>query len=878
MASSSLRDLIARRVLLLDGAIGTELLARAEDLAADAPGSPFCLDVLTSTRPELVRAIHDQYLAAGCDLVTTNSFGAAPHALADHGHAARGAELGRAAAALVRAACDAAATEDRPRFAVGAMGPGRRLPSLGQVAYSELRASYLVLARALLAGGVDALLVETVQDPLQAKAAVNAALEASREARRDVPLFVALTLEVTGTLLSGAELDAALAVLDPFPIDLVGLNCALGPREMEEHVRALAATCRRPIGVWPNAGLPQIVAGRPHYPLTPAELADWLERFVAEDGAALVGGCCGTTPEHMAAVAVALGERPVQSRKPAHRPRIAGALSAVDLAPAGRALLIGAGEECDVRDLDAAALDGRALDAAAAPLRLIGDASTLRAACEHLGGRPLLFAATLEGGAESVAELCAVAREHGAVLLARCLDERGPARTAEEKLRVARRLHQLCVEEGGLRPSDVLIDVLSSPIATGEELERRAALETLDGLRRVRAELPGVGLLLHLGDVSVGLPEGVRPALDAVLLSLAREAGLTAASPGPHGLAELDSIDEALLRLCEDALLDRRREGYDALAELSREGAAVRRRFGVRTESGGLAPRRSAEGRESGGFRPDSVPTPQVRSAAPGPPFLGSRITERVELSSVLPYVDEATLFQRHWGHLRRGRSALEHRRFLAEEVRPLYHALARRCAARELFELSAAHGYWRALRAGDGLVLLDSEDPAREVARLSFPRSEGPEGGCVADWFAPGDAEPDTVALLCVTLGPRAAQEIRGGYSAGRHRDSLELAGLAAELLQGFLEAMHRQVRGELGISRADARDMASVRRGGYRGCRLLLGQPPCGGTENLAAALSLLRAKTIGVGLDDSGALVPEDSAVAMVCHHPDAHWFPV
>ncbi|TAJ15454.1 MAG: methionine synthase, partial [Planctomycetota bacterium] len=336
-----LREALDRRVLVLDGAMGTQIHAADLELERDYLGLENCPEIINHTRPEVIRAIHESYLAAGSDAVETNTFGGSVLTLAEFGLAERCRELNAKAARIAREACEKLSTPDRPRFALGSLGPGTKLATLGQIAYAKLRGSYEEQVLGLIEGGVDGILIETCQDPLQIKAAINATLRAREALKRDVPILVSVTMEVTGTMLVGTEMGAAIALLDPYPIDLLSINCATGPREMSEHVRLLGQTCRKRIGVYPNAGLPQLVDGKPFYPLTPAELADWLMRFVDEDGLGMIGGCCGTTPEHIAAAAKALGVREPKRRKSAHQPQVTSIYSAVPLFQDNSVLFVG---------------------------------------------------------------------------------------------------------------------------------------------------------------------------------------------------------------------------------------------------------------------------------------------------------------------------------------------------------------------------------------------------------------------------------------------------------------------------------------------------------------------------------------------------------
>jgi 5-methyltetrahydrofolate--homocysteine methyltransferase len=315
-----LREILQERVLVLDGAMGTQIHAANLETERDYHGHENCVDYVNLTRPEVVQKIHEAYLEAGADVVETNTFGAMPHVLSEFGIQSRAREINRVAGQIARAACVKVGTAKRPRFALGSMGPGTKLATLGHAPYDLLKDSYAEQARGLIEGGVDGFLIETCQDPLQIKAALNGVLLARNEKGVDLPILVSVTMEVTGTMLVGTEMAAAIALLDPYPIDVLGINCATGPREMGEHVRLLGQTCRKKTLVYPNAGLPQLVDGKPFYPLTPEELADWLMRFVDEDALNMVGGCCGTTPAHIAAIAEA-----VRALAPRRLPRMANA-------------------------------------------------------------------------------------------------------------------------------------------------------------------------------------------------------------------------------------------------------------------------------------------------------------------------------------------------------------------------------------------------------------------------------------------------------------------------------------------------------------------------------------------------------------------------
>ncbi|MDP6837476.1 MAG: methionine synthase [Planctomycetota bacterium] len=607
--TASFRDILSQRVLIMDGAMGTAIHALGLDLERDFKNLENCCEVLNETAPTAIRTIHEEYLEVGCDAVETNTFGATPLTLGEFGAADRARDWNLAAARIAREACERYASDERPRFVVGSMGPGTRLPSLGHVGFDELQASYAVQARALAEGGVDAFAVETCQDPLQIKAALSAIRAARDEADREIATIVSVTMEVTGTMLVGTDMAAAVALLDPFDIDVLALNCATGPREMGEHIRSLAKTCRSTIGVYPNAGLPQLVDGLPSYPLTPEELADWLLRFVREDGVSLVGGCCGTTPAHMREVVQMVAAAEPATRSIQHIPQVTSIYGAVPLRQDKSLLLVGERSNANGSkafrehllggDLDAMVQLGRdqlrdgshLLDVCAAyvgrdevadlgavveryrtdvPAPLMIDsthAGAIEAALKACGGRSVINSINLEDGEERCAEILPLAREHGAAVVCLTIDEDGMAKSADEKVRIARRLFELCVDGYGMRPEDLLFDVLTFTICTGNEDDRRLGLETLEAIKRLSAELPEASTLLGLSNISFGLRPAARHVLNSVFMHHAQEAGLTAAILHPGRIEPLHRIDPQALRVAEDLIFDRRKQDYDPLQE-----------------------------------------------------------------------------------------------------------------------------------------------------------------------------------------------------------------------------------------------------------------------------------------------------------------------
>ncbi len=1161
-------EALKERVLIIDGAMGTSIHARNLELDTDYSGLENCCEIINVNRPDVIQDIHSSFFDVGCDAVETNTFGGMPHVLSEYGLEDRTEEINETAVRAARAAAERYTTSDKPRFVIGSMGPGTKLCTLDQISYSDIKASYERQAKALAKAGVDAFLIETLQDPLHAKAVVNAALAARVDVGREIPIFCSVTMEVTGTMLVGTEMAAAMALLDPYPIDLLSINCATGPREMSEHVRLLGQTWRRFIGCFPNAGLPQLVDGQPSYPLTPQELADWLARFVEEDGLNLVGGCCGTTPEHLAAVVKRLEKRVPIVRKPTLTPQITSIYHAVDLRQDNSLLFVGErsnangskkfrtqllegdvdgmvqlgrsqireGSHCldvctayvgrnEVADMDS--LIRRYRTDVSVPLVIDStEHPVLEAALQLIGGRSIINSINLEDGMKKCAQVLPLAKEHGAAVIALTIDEDGMAKEVEDKVRVARRLHDICVEQYGMRPEDLLFDVLTFTICTGNEDDRKHGINTLEGIRRVRAELPGVGTLLGLSNISFGLRPAARHALNSVFMHYAQEAGLTAAILHSGRIEPLHSITPEVRTTCEDLIFDRRSEGYDPLhklmeifdgvdvkakkaarhvpedvferlkwrivegekpgmnedldlamqskpaleiinvdllagmavvgdlfgrgemqlpfvlqsaetmkgavahlephldrvdgesrgrillatvrgdvhdigknlvdiiltnngytvynlgikqpiehiLEVEREhkpdvigmsgllvkstvimrenleemnrreietpvilgGAALTRAYvegdcratyngalyyakdafeGLdvmdKVMNGAAAPAvRTKSAKKTAGERARMATTAAIASAVeavgatlpegrlapdvdeleitggdierdisyPKPPFLGPRIVQEIPLQQILPYVNETALFHFQWGYRRRGKTLAEHEAFIDSHVRPIFHDLAKQCSKESILQPRAAYGFWHCVPEGDSLVLLDPDNAAKEVARFQFPRQRGKKNLCITDFFHSRNDTPDVIALQVVTIGQEASEVARTWFAEDRYQDYLHLHGLSVEAAEALAEYIHKQVRAELGISEADARDMKSLFKQGYRGSRFSFGYPACPNMADQEILLDLLGADKIGIEMSEEEQLHPEQSTSALVCHHPRAKYFTI
>ena len=614
MTRPHLLDALGQTVLLADGGMGSRVQALTLDVEADYWGRENCTEVLNLSRPDLVREIHRGYYAAGADLVETNSFGGSPITLAEFDLADRTHEINRIAGELAREAADSFA-DGRHRWVLGSIGPGTKLPSLGNIAYDPLEAALAQQSAGLIAGGVDAILIETCQDPLQIKAAVNGAKIARSNAGSNIPIFVQVTVETTGTLLVGPDIAAAATIVHALDVPLIGLNCATGPQEMAEHVRYLAANWPGLISVLPNAGLPELVNGLTHYPLGAAEMASWVERFVAEDGVNMIGGCCGTDQPHIAALDAMLrrrgGFRPVPvARRAVWVPSVASLYGATPLRQENSYFSIG--ERCNANgsrqwrlaqeagDWDACVSIARAqieegsnsLDVctafvgrnetaemdevirrftASANAPLVIDSTetpVIESALKLHGGKPIINSINFEDGEHAARDRLVLAKKFGAAVIALTIDETGMAKTADSKLAVATRLIEFACTQHGVPHSDLLIDPLTFTIATGNEDDRKLGQWTLEGIRAIRDAFPDVQIILGLSNISFGLNPAARAVLNSVFLDHAVRAGMTGAIVHVSKIRPLHLIAPEEVQVCEDLIFDRRREGYDPLHAL----------------------------------------------------------------------------------------------------------------------------------------------------------------------------------------------------------------------------------------------------------------------------------------------------------------------
>ncbi len=574
----------------------------------DFRGKEGCNEILNLSRPDVVKSVHAAYFEAGSDIVETNTFGASSIVLAEYEIADQVRSINLAAARLAREAAAQYSTPVRPRFVAGSLGPTTKLPSLGHITYDAMFASYLEQAEALIEGGVDILLIETCQDLLQVKIALAACRQAINAAvaagHPRVALQVQVTLEATGTMLLGTEIGAALAVLESFQPDLLGLNCATGPVEMNDAVRFLCQNSTIPVAIQPNAGLPQNEGGHAVYKLTPAELAAHHRRFITEYGVRVVGGCCGTTPDHLRAVAeachnltpAATSARPQSVAASAFSPLLleadaqpiiiaeemntttrlehfrnlvrAGDYDAI-LAMAKR--LIAEGSQmldlcCAVVGEDEKSYMNAVLEKIAtrvtAPILVDStEADVIEEALKRIPGKPVINSINLEDGEKRTSLVLPMARKYGAAVIALTIDEEGMALTADKKVAIAHRIHSLATEKYGLRPEDLIFDPLTLPISTGQEDYRTAGIETLEAVRRIKEELPRTRTVLGVSNVSFGLGAYSRRVLNSVFLKEALDRGLDCAIVNYSKIYPLYKIPEREVVLARNLIFQNKAEG-----------------------------------------------------------------------------------------------------------------------------------------------------------------------------------------------------------------------------------------------------------------------------------------------------------------------------
>ncbi|MEK0443422.1 MAG: methionine synthase [Actinomycetota bacterium] len=602
---------VNERVVVFDGAFGTYV--QGKDLTADDFGGQHlegCNELLAVTRPDLIAAMHEDFLKVGVDALETATFGSFGTVLTEYGIADRAYEITLAAARIARDVANSFESDGRPRYVAGSVGPGTKLPSLGHIAFSDLRDTYEEHARALIEGGVDLLLIETCMDLLQIKAAMQGGRRAMRAMGREVPIQVQVTMETTGRMLVGTEIGAALTALLAMKPAVIGINCATGPAEMQEHLRHLAQHSPIPISVLPNAGLPSVVDGKTHYDLTPQQLAEFHRHHVHDLGITVVGGCCGTTPEHLRQVVEAVRNITPAKRNPQQEASVTSLYSPVTLQQDNSVLYIGertnangsrafrdamlAGdwdtctkmaneqirEGAHVLDVcvdyvgrdgtvDMREIAGRFASQASVPLVIDStEPQVMEAALQLAGGRCILNSANLEDGEEPgrrMDRVFTLARDYGAAVICLLIDERGQARDVEWKMQIAHRLHKIATERYGLSSSDLIFDPLTFPLTTGDADLRRDGIESIEAIRRIKAEIPGALTVMGLSNVSFGINPAARQVLNSVFLDECVKAGLDSAIVHASKILPLARIKPEHLTLCRDIIFDKTTPDYNPL-------------------------------------------------------------------------------------------------------------------------------------------------------------------------------------------------------------------------------------------------------------------------------------------------------------------------
>jgi 5-methyltetrahydrofolate--homocysteine methyltransferase len=591
-----------QRVLLFDGATGTSL--QNQHLTAEDFGGhelEGCNEYLCISKPDAVRQVHHEFLKAGADIIETNSFGSASIVLAEYDLADRAYELSRLSAEIARSCADEYSTPERPRFVAGSVGPTTKLPSLGHIDFDTMTAAFRDQIAGLVDGGADLLCIETCQDLLQIKCALAGAMDYFEESGRRVPIIVSVTIETMGTMLMGTEIAAALTALEPYDIiSVIGMNCATGPKEMEENLRYLCQNSPKPIFVMPNAGIPENIGGHAHYHLTPEEMVNWMKRFIGEFGVAVVGGCCGTTPEHIGALRGLIDSTPRAERQWEYTPSVSSIYSTVPMQVEPAPLLVG--ERCNANgskkfkqllaDEDYDAMVSMAkeqvregahvLDVCVAyvgrdeardmrevmrrfntqvTLPLVIDSTevpVIEVALKLCAGRAIINSINFEEGTEKADMICRLAKRFGAAVIALSIDEEGQAYSFEKKVSIAKRIRDHVVEVHGLREVDLIFDALTFPLGAGTEDLRDSGMNTLNAIREIKRIMPEAKTILGVSNCSFGLSPVTRQVVNSVFLHSAVEAGLDMAIVHASKILPLFKLDEKGAELARQLVFDER--------------------------------------------------------------------------------------------------------------------------------------------------------------------------------------------------------------------------------------------------------------------------------------------------------------------------------
>jgi len=602
-----IRELIKERIVILDGAMGTQLQLLEipeEAWLYEGEEKEGCNELLCTTAPEVVKTVHKNYLKAGADMIKTNSFGSFPWVLEEYDMADESYNLAKASAEVV---ADAITEVNPDAYVLGSIGPGTKLPSLGHITYDEMYEGYQVCVEGLIDGGVDVFLLETCQDPLQIKAGINAINAVLAKRALDIPIMVSVTIETTGSMLIGTDAETIATILEPFDILSLGFNCGSGPDEVMKHVKTLSENWPKAISVHSNAGLPINKGGCTHYPMEPQEFSELEDEFLTYDGVSFLGGCCGTSPAHIEALANKVkGQVPKPSKKSLEGQKIASLFGTVDLKQNPSPLLMGERSNATgskaFRELllaedyeealrvanDQIKAGAHVLDVnvgfagrdekkdmrevvsryATLPTPLMPDSTQLdglETALKLIGGKPIINSVNLEDGEERFAQVCELAKKYGGTLICLAIDEVGMAKTKEKKVEIADRMFKLATEKHGINPKDIIFDLLTFTIGSGDEEYYTAGTELIEAIREIQIMHPEVGTTLGLSNISFGLGKDARIFLNSMFLHHCIEAGLTSAIVNVKHILPMNKISDADKKACNDLIYNRRTADFDPL-------------------------------------------------------------------------------------------------------------------------------------------------------------------------------------------------------------------------------------------------------------------------------------------------------------------------
>ncbi len=597
-------ETIKKRPLIIDGAMGTQLQQRDDKISKEAwEGNEGCNELLNVTAPEVLSEIFHAYLTAGADFITTNTFGSFSWVLDEYNIGHRAYELTKAGTELVKRECEKFSTKEHPRFVLGSIGPGTKLPSLGHITYDEMYKGYTEFCLALIDGGVDIFLLETAQDPLQIKAALHACQEANAQRNVEIPIMVSVTIELSGTMLIGTDAQTIATILEPFDIISLGFNCGTGPEQVLKHVKTLSELWHKPISVHANAGLPQNRGGYTYYPMGPDEFVAQQEKFLEYDGVSFLGGCCGTTPQHIRALVDRVSSITPKAPTGSHVTSIASLFNTVALMQEPAPLLVGersnatgskafrellleenyegtlsvaqeqvragahvldvnvgfAGRD-ETKDMNAV----MSMYAQKIALPLMPDSTQttgLETALKNIGGKPILNSVNLEDGEEKFDEVCRLAKKYGASLVCLTIDEVGMAKSVEDKIKVAERIIDLATNRHGIKKEDLVFDVLTFTLGSGDEEYFEAGINTIEAIRQLRQKHPEVGAILGLSNISFGLDKDARPYLNSMFLHHCVQAGLTSVIINVKHIIPLNKIPKEDQDICDDLIFNRKLNG-----------------------------------------------------------------------------------------------------------------------------------------------------------------------------------------------------------------------------------------------------------------------------------------------------------------------------